>query len=254
MKNNLLSFLLVSLFFMGNTFAQQEKGIVGEDNWLRYWTEFKANKDIKPEHTKILTGDLNGGTYTLKKREVYLLYKDVFVTDSTTLIIEPGTLILADAKTKATLTITSGSKILAQGEETDPIVFTSNRDVPKAGDWGGITILGNGSVNKISERNRLNKGIVSYTPGNLDYGGSDNSSDSGSLEYVRIEYAGKRTKENGYFDALGLYSVGNQTIFSNVMISYSKGNSLYVAGGEVNLNKFISYKASRSDFKFQKPL
>lgn len=230
--------------------AQQEKGIIGQDNWLSYWTEFKIDKDTKPEPTKILSGDITGGTVTLKKREVYLLYKDVFVTDSTTLIIEPGTLILADFETKATLTIASGSKILAQGEQTDPIVFTSNRDVPKAGDWGGITILGNAPINKISERNRLSKGLVSFTPGNLDYGGSDASSDSGSLEYVRIEYAGKRTKEYGYFDALGLYSVGNQTMLANVMISYSKGNSLYVAGGEVNLTQFVSHKASRSDYKF----
>lgn len=239
---------------MSNTIAQQEKGIVGEDNWLSYWTEFKSSKEPKPEHTKILPGDLKGDfegdTIVLKKREVYLLYKDVFVTGNTTLIIEPGTLILADHKTQATLTITSGSKIIAQGEQTDPIVFTSNRDVPKAGDWGGITILGNAPINKISERNRINNGIVSYTPGNLDYGGTDNTDNSGSLEYVRIEYAGKRTKNAGYFDALSLYSVGSQTMLANVMISYSKGNSLYVAGGEVNLTKFISYKASRTDYKF----
>jgi hypothetical protein len=32
--------------------------------------------------------------------------------------------------------------IIADGLETDPIVFTSNRSLKKAGDWGGIIILG----------------------------------------------------------------------------------------------------------------
>ncbi|TVZ51929.1 hypothetical protein OD90_1090 [Dokdonia sp. Hel_I_53] len=234
----------------GNIFAQQEKGIIGEDNWLSYWTEFKPKVDVNLEPTQILTGEIKGGEYTLQKREIYLLLGDVFVTDSTKLIIEPGTIILADHKTKASLVVTAGSSIEAIGAETDPIVFTSNRDVPRPGDWGGIFLLGDAAVNKISERNILRKGLKSYAPDNLVYGGSNAESNSGVMDYVRIEYAGKRTKDFGFFDALSLYAVGNKTKISNIMMSYSKGNSLYVAGGDLDLTHLVSFKASRSDFKF----
>jgi hypothetical protein len=48
------------------------------------------------------------------------------------------------------LVITKGASI-ADGLETDPIVFTSNRSLKKAGDWGGIIILGDAPINKWEE-------------------------------------------------------------------------------------------------------
>ncbi len=249
-KNTIYLFLIICIYFTGATFAQQEKGIVGEENWLSYWTEFDAKLDIKPKPTQILTGEIKGDTVVLQKREVYLLLGDVFVTDSTKLFIEPGTLILADHKTKASLIITSGSSIHAKGAQTDPIVFTSANDAPKSGDWGGIFILGDAPINKLSAKSILNKGLKAYSPDNLIYGGSNAEGNSGVMEYVRIEYAGKRTKDYGVFDALSLYSVGSNTQISNIMMISSKGNSLYVAGGGLSLSQLVSLKASRSDYVF----
>lgn len=250
MKNRLLPFIIVCFLWVGSVSAQQEKGIFGEDNWLSFWTEFKSTPSTKPEPTQILSGQIKGDTVTLYKKEIYLLLGDVFVTDSTKLFIEPGTLILADFQTKASLTISQGSSIHAKGEQTDPIVFTSSKDSPAPGDWGGLFILGDAPVSLINEKNILNKGLKSYKSENLVYGGSNIESNSGELEYVRIEYAGKRTKTFGYFDALSLYAVGSETKISNIMISYSKGNSIYVSGGVVNMKQIVSLKASHSDFMF----
>ncbi|MFC4634110.1 hypothetical protein ACFO3O_09350 [Dokdonia ponticola] len=250
-KHNVLLLLVISLFFStGSTFAQQEKGIVGQNNWLSYWTKFHLKPETKPKPTQILSGEIKGDTVTLLKKEIYLLLGDVFVTDSTRLVIEPGTLILADHKTKASLIITSGSTIHAKGNQTDPIVFTSSKDAPRAGDWGGIFLLGDAPSNKLSEKDLVKKGLVSYSPDNLIYGGTNTESNSGVMEYVRIEYAGKRTKDFGFFDALSLYAVGNQTQISNIMMSYSKGNSLYIVGGGVDLKQLVSFKASHSDYMF----
>jgi len=230
-------------------YSQQEKGIYGNENWLNIWTEFDSSTKKYPEPTQILSGNITKDT-KLYKKEVYLLLGDVFVTDSTTLTIEPGTLILGDFKSKASLIITNSSKIIAEGTLTDPIIFSSNRDVKKKGDWGGIFILGNAPTNKIEESSELDYGFNPSNSEMLLYGGTNVTSNSGILKYVRIEYAGKRTKNHGYFNGLTLAAVGIETVLENIMVSYCQGNSFYVIGGNTMLAKLVSFRSKRNDFAF----
>lgn len=243
--------LLLFLIVIGNAFGQQEKGIIGADNWLYNWTEFKPNLKNYDEPTQILAGNIDKDT-KLVKRDTYLLLGSVFVTNGATLTIEPGTVIIGDFASKASLTVSKGSKIIAEGLETDPIVFTSNRSVKRAGDWGGLIILGDAPTNKFG-----NGSVASYltdlTPtayANTNFGGSDPESSSGILKYVRIEFAGKRISNDNYFNGLLLACIGSKTVIENVMVSYSAGNSFEIYGGEVNLNKLVSYRSSGNDFKF----
>ncbi|WP_452224471.1 hypothetical protein [Lacinutrix chionoecetis] len=245
---NITQLTLLLLFTCFNVFAQQEKGITGFDNWLNPWTEFKPNKIEHGKPTQILSGDITKDT-KLYKKDIYLLLGDVFVTDSTTLIIEPGTLIIGDFKTKGSLTISNGSTIIAHGTNTDPIVFTSSRSVKKPGDWGGLFILGDAPTNKIESQTSLNYGLNTKNPKNIIYGGENTESNSGVLNYVRIEYAGKRTKNYGYYNGLTLAGVGNETTLNNIMVSYCAGNSFGILGGAVNLDKLVSYKSSSNDYK-----
>lgn len=247
---NLTHTLWLFLFVFGISFAQQEKGIIGTDNWLKNWTEFNPNQEDPGEPTQILTGKITKDTQ-LNKREVYLLLGNVFVADSVTLTIEPGTVVLGDYKTKASLIISKGAKLIADGTITDPIVFTSNRDVKRAGDWGGLIILGDAPSNKFG-----NGSVASYFPElnpadypKTNFGGANTESNSGILNYVRIEYAGKRMRD-GYFSGLLLAGVGSKTVLNNIMVSYSEGNSFQVWGGDLTLNKLVSYKSSGNDFKF----
>ncbi|WP_299336700.1 hypothetical protein [uncultured Psychroserpens sp.] len=242
----------ITLFFLlvySNAFAQQEKGITGYNNWLNPWTEFRPNKVEYNKPTQILTGNITTDT-KLYKRDVYLLLGDVFVTDSTTLTIEPGTVIIGDFKTKASLTISNGSKIIADGTHTDPIIFTSSRSVKKPGDWGGLFILGDAPTNKFGNESSLNYGLRPSNANSISYGGDNPYSYSGVLRYVRIEYAGKRTKDYGYFNGLTLAGVGQQTILENIMVSYCEGNSFNVLGGDIILDKLVSYKSSINDYEF----
>jgi len=231
-------------------FSQQEKGIYGNENWLNIWTEFNSSAKQYPEPTQILSGTI-AKDIKLSKKETYLLLGDVFVTDSTTLSIEAGTVILADYKSKASLFISNGSKIMAEGTQTDPIVFSSNRDVKKKGDWGGIFILGNAPVNKIGEKwDLLDYGLKASYSNTTSYGGDDVESNSGVLKYVRIEYAGKRTKGFGNFNGLTLAAVGDETVIENVMVSYCEGSSFYVLGGNTILSQLVSFRSKRNDFVF----
>ncbi|TXE06320.1 hypothetical protein FUA26_15230 [Seonamhaeicola algicola] len=244
-----LTYLL--LLFCAITYAQQERGITGDDNWLDYWAEFNPKTVKYGEPNYILTGSIEENM-TLTKRNVYLLSGNVFVTNNATLTIEPGTIILGDVDSKATLTITSGSKIMAQGTETDPIVFTSSSSFKKAGDWGGIIVLGNAPTNKLGKGS-----AVGYYPSisGSDYaqtlfGGTDADANSGVFKYVRIEYAGKKTKQAKSSNALTLAAVGNKTHFENVIVSFSGANAINVVGGSFNMAKIVSYKSKGSDYSF----
>lgn len=239
---------IVWILFFGvfSANAQQEKGITGSNNWLNNWTEFKPIKVDYGQANQILAGNISVNTKLFKKN-VYILQGSVFVTNNATLTIEPGTVIIGDYESSASLVITKGATIIAEGLETDPIVFTSNRSSRKAGDWGGIVILGDAPTNKFGNASSVNFDLdTSLT----SYGGSNVSSNSGILKFVRIEFAGKKIKGLGNFNGLLLAGVGNKTVLENIMISYAAGDSFEIYGGELTLNKMVSFKSSSDDFKF----
>lgn len=73
--------------------------------------------------------------------------------------------------------------ILANGDADRPIIFTWELPVGDwgPGDWGGLVLSGNAPV---SGGQRVGEG----NSGN--YGGNDPADSSGSLRYVRVEFAG----------------------------------------------------------------
>ena len=248
MKNFTLT-ALIFLLLIGNTFAQQEKGIIGYSNWLNSWTEFKPNQNDYSEPTQILSGNISQSTI-LTKRNTYLLLGDVYVTNNAILTIEPGTVILGDFKTKGSLIISKGSKIIAKGTETDPIIFTSSKSDKKPGDWGGVFVLGDAPTNLFGSKAAIDFGLRPSSFESVSYGGEDELNDSGILQYVRIEYAGKKTKDYGNFSGLTLAGVGSNTTLDNIMVSYCHGNSFNILGGELIMSKLVSYRSSENDYKF----
>ncbi|HZW63689.1 MAG TPA: hypothetical protein VFF15_08620 [Flavobacteriaceae bacterium] len=248
---NFTQITIVLFFVVTNMFGQQQKGITGVTNWLSNWTEFNPAQISHREPTQIITGTITEDT-NLSKRETYLLVGSVFVTNNAVLTIEPGTVILADFETKASLTISKGSKIMAEGLETDPIVFTSNRSVKRPGDWGGILILGDAPTNKFGNGSTASyhAKIASSDFVNTNFGGDNVESDSGVLQYVRIEFAGKRTKQAGYFNGLLLACVGTKTVVENVMVSHCAGDAFKVWGGNLSIKNAVSYKTNSNDFSF----
>jgi hypothetical protein len=248
MKNlTLASFIF--LLLIGNTFAQQEKGIIGYNNWLSSWTEFKPNQNNYSQPTEILSGNISQDT-KLSKRNTYLLLGDVFVVNNARLIIEPGTIILGDFKTKGSLTISRGSKIIATGTQTDPIVFTSSKTDKNPGDWGGLFVLGDAPTNLFGNEAALDYGLRPSTFKSISYGGENILGNSGILKFVRIEYAGKKTKDYGNFNGLTLAGIGLKTTIDHVMVSYCEGNSFNILGGELILEKMVSFRSSQNDYEF----
>ncbi|TEB44047.1 hypothetical protein D0809_09745 [Flavobacterium circumlabens] len=237
---------LISTFFLHA--QQQTKGIIGTNNWMNNWTNFKPVANEYSEATNIIAGTIDKDTKLLK-RNTYQLVGVVYVTNNATLTIEPGTVIRGDDKTCGTLVITNGSKIIAEGLETDPIVFTTNKEKTerKPGDWGGIIILGKAPINTLGGLHTL--------PFDLDpllnhYGGPDAEDNSGILKYVRIEYAGRKLSALKELNGLSLAGVGRKTVLNNIQISFSNDDSFECYGGDLNMNNLISYRTTDDDFDF----
>ena len=230
--------------------AQQIKGVYGTSNWMSNWTNFKPSTTEYQEANTILTGVIDKDTQ-LNSDTTYLLAGTVYVINNAVLTIAPGTVIRGDDVTCGTLVVTRGSKIIAEGTEKNPIVFTSNKvtSVRKPGDWGGILLLSDAPINKAGINGQA---LLDF---NLDaskcsYGGANLEANSGILKYVRIEYAGRKLNSLKELNGLSLAAVGRQTVLDYIQISYSNDDSFECYGGDVKLTHLISYRTTDDDFDF----
>jgi hypothetical protein len=179
---------------------------------------------------------------TLKSANTYNLKGFVYVVDGATLTIEAGTVIKGDKATKATLIIERRGKIIAQGTNEKPIVFTSAQAAGSRnpGDWGGVIILGKAPNNQGEQT--IEGGVRS------NHGGSDPNDNSGVLSYVRIEFAGVEYGPDNEINGLTLGSVGAGTQIDHVQISHSGDDSFEWFGGTVNAKYLVAYRGWDDDF------
>ncbi len=179
----------------------------------------------------------------------YMLNGFVYVKNNATLTIEAGTLIKGVSGTKGTLIIERGSKIIAQGTETAPIIFTS--DKPKGqrsyGDWGGIVLCGKAPTNK--HDNGTGTGTAEGGIGS-EYGGTDPDDNSGTLQYVRIEFPGigLTATANSEINGLTLYAVGAGTTIDHIQVSYSGDDSFEWFGGTVKMKYLVAFRGWDDDW------
>lgn len=192
----------------------------------------------------ILSGKITADR-TLKADYVYTLRDLVYVTNGATLTIEPGTVIKGEKNTRGALIVTRGSKLIANGTALKPIVFTSDQANPVRGDWAGIVLLGrartNASFNGTPGLGEAEGGINNGDGAGL-FGGTDDNDNSGSLQYVRIEYAGYAFLPDKELNGLSLYAIGKGTKISYVQVSYANDDSFEWFGGTVNCDHLIAYK------------
>lgn len=162
----------------------------------------------------------------------------IYVTGNATLTIEPGTIITGDA---ATLVITRGAKIMAVGTSTQPIVFTSFQPAGSRnpGDWGGLIICGKAPINDPAGE-RLAEGGIDPVKGL--YGGTDVNDNSGSLMYVRVEYAGIAYQPNNETNGITFGAVGLGTTVDYVQVSHGGDDAFEFFGGTVNCKHLIANK------------
>jgi hypothetical protein len=193
-----------------------------------------------------VTGNITTSvTWTADK--IYVLSGIIRVADGATLTIEPGTVIKGgkapDQSNATCLVIDRGGKINAIGTKEKPIIFTSNekpgdRDY---GDWGGLVIFGKAPVNKTNPQ--YEGGVIPGT-----YGGDVANDNSGTLKYVRIEFAGYPFEQDRELNSLTLCGVGSGTTIEYVQTSYNNDDAFEWFGGTVNAKYLVAYRTNDDDF------
>lgn len=199
-----------------------------------------------------VSGDIKTNT-TWSASKIYQLKGYVYVTDGATLTIEPGTIIKGDKSTKATLVITRGAKISAIGTADKPIVFTSGVAAGgrREGDWGGIIILGKAIDNR-GVANTIEGGLTPTAGGDaakyIQFGGTDAADNSGTLKYVRVEYAGIPFSVDNEINGITFGAVGSGTTIEYVEVYRSGDDAFEWFGGSVNAKHIIAAGTWDDDF------
>jgi hypothetical protein len=188
-------------------------------------------------------------TQTLVAGQPYLLKGQVFIPSGVTLTIPAGTVIKGDKASKAVLVVQPGGSLVANGTAENPVVFTSAQAVGERdrGDWGGIVLLGNAWVNQTALP--AIEGITpSQTYGNITSPATNETHSAGSLNYVRIEYAGIELTPNNETNSLTLGGVGNGTVVDHVQVSFGGDDGFEFFGGSVNAKHLVSLSTWDDDF------
>jgi hypothetical protein len=187
-----------------------------------------------------LSGTISTNT-TLSASNIYLLSGCVRVSSGVTLTIPAGTVLHGEQSTKGALIIERGASLIANGTSANPIVFTSDQATRAAGDWRGIVLIGDATINVASP-------FITRCSVNYPVGGSNDAHNGGSLKHIQIHYAGYTTGTENYSSGLALAAVGTGTTVENIQVSNSLKDGIAYYGGTVNSKYVASYDSYKTDF------
>ena len=210
---------------------------------------------------------VNGAAFTCAN--TYILDKKIYIPSGQTLTIEPGTVIKgapnATPAEATALTIMRGGRIIANGTESCPIVFTAQADpmdgtypISNKGMWGGVVVLGKaynnltlaangpftvGTAGKLAVADGLGTVEGFQTTNTQDQFGANltasetfnDDDNSGILRYVSIRHSGAILALGGEINGLTLASVGRATTVEHIEIVSCADDNIEIFGGTVNL-------------------
>jgi len=248
MKLNLKTLAAASLaiFLAGGMTSCKKKGCMDEaatnydekakkdDGTCEYETSFTLSGDITEDFL------VNAETPNGDKIE-WTLAGGVHVKDGATITIEPGVTITSDPnEAVAYLLIEQGGMIMAEGTADAPIVFTSGKSNPARGDWGGIIVCGKAPVNGGT--------TLTAEVGDVLYGGSDASDNSGSLRYVRLEYTGNAINDEKEHNGFTFNGCGTGTTAEYLQAFMGGDDGFEFFGGTMNASYLISTGSKDDSF------
>jgi len=183
------------------------------------------------------------------------------------LSIDPGVRIYGGTRTSQ-LSIQRGSRINAQGTAAQPIVLTSAdamgfasllglagardplgagvRNDPHSGEWGGLQLLGRGVINNCPAAPAVCE--AEAEGGSGTYGGNVPNDNSGTLRYVRVEYAGVRFSETNELNSIAFWGAGSGTTVDYIQAHNGGDDTVEFFGGSVNAKHLVMTGADDDAF------
>ena len=243
-------------------------GAFGPDNWAADWTyrgsvSHPSQPDFGcPDGSTVSSRTLNDkrvcqltGTITqdilLSSNNLYELVGKVVVggdnEEAATLTAQAGTTIFGGTDVDF-LVISRGSKLVANGTRTAPVVFTSQSDLEgeadiatTRGEWGGLVINGNAPINDCPEgaaggsaectkEGEANSGL---------FGGDDSNDSSGRLHYVVVKYAGSNVDPENQLNGIAFQGVGAGTVVDYIQVHNNLDDGVEFFGGTVNAKHVV---------------
>lgn len=217
------------------------------------------------EEEKVITVSSNiTENTTWETGKTYILDSRIAVEAGATLTIQPGVVVKGAAGSGANATallIARNAKIMAEGTESSPIIFTSVADKIEPGQiespnleptlnglWGGVIVLGNA---KISAKGNVEsfqiEGIPTSDQNGL-YGGSDDADNSGVIKYVSIRHGGANIGEGNEINGLTLGGVGSGTVIENIEVVSNQDDGFEWFGGTVSVKNAIIWNTGDDAF------
>lgn len=228
MNKRILPLLLVSLVA-----CKDDPIDSGEDTGA---TSASECSEINGEEVCVLSGTLLEDL-TLTADKTWLLRGGFYVgndSDAVTLTIDAGTTIYGETSTNGMLVVTRGAQIVAEGTADAPIVFTSSNAAGSraSGDWGGVIINGRAPLNVCDGVEDAPDPCEAFGEGGTGYyGGNDAADSSGTLKYVRVEFAGTLISPENELNGIAFQGVGSGTTIDYIQVHKNDDDGVEFFGG-----------------------
>lgn len=190
----------------------------------------------------VVTGEI-AGTENWTSNFYYVLRGAVFVNEGATLNIAAGTRIIGEAGSVGTLVVLRGGRLNAIGTRDAPIVFTSDQAAGNRarGDWGGIILNGRAPVN-------LEGGEGAGEGDTGVYGGNDPNDSSGSMRYVRVEFAGTEFSPDNELNGIAFQGVGRGGSYEYIQVHMNRDDAFEWFGGTADIKYAVASNAADDSF------
>ncbi len=190
----------------------------------------------------VVTGSVTG-TENWTSNNYYVLRGAVFVQAGATLNIAAGTRIIGESGSVGTLIVLRDGRINAIGTRTAPIVFTSDQPVGSRarGDWGGLIINGRAPIN-------IEGGEGQGEADTGIYGGNNPNDSSGTMRYVRVEFAGVEFSPDNELNGIAFQGVGRGGFYEFIQVHMNRDDALEWFGGTADIKYAVASNAADDSF------
>ena len=166
-----------------------------------------------------------------------------------TVTAEPGAILIFENPTDF-FTVNRGSQLVANGTAAEPVIFTSDEDIlddgvandsqgSARGQWGGLIVNGRAGINNCANPADPATCSTAGEGGTGNYGGNLDTDTSGTLNYVRVQYAGFEITTDNELNGIAFQGVGNGTNLDFLQVHNNDDDGIEFFGGTVDGRHFV---------------